>query len=93
MKRCPTCERTFEDEMLTVCPDDGAMLVSPVSANVDLGGKATWSASVDQIPELQKYVAATTVAPRTRKVWPIVAAVAALLLLGAVVLIAIIKMR
>jgi hypothetical protein len=103
MKRCPTCERTFEDETLRFCPDDGAELVSPIVTNSDpqtvpayggLGGKATWSASADQIPELQKYMATTTIAPKTRKVWPwIVGVVAMLLLLGALLLIAVSKMR
>ena len=96
MKRCPTCERTFEGETLTSCPDDGAKLVSPVLTNIDpqtvpayvgLGGKATWSASADQIPELQKYVAAQTPAPKPRRVWLwVIAALAVFIIFIAVLL-------
>lgn len=37
MRRCPTCNRTFEDETLTYCTDDGTPLTSdaPSSASSD----------------------------------------------------------
>jgi hypothetical protein len=37
MKRCPTCNRTFDDEYLSYCTTDGTVLVSDdVSANLEL---------------------------------------------------------
>jgi len=85
VKQCPTCKRSFDDP-LTFCPDDGTSLsdVQPAS----FGGKATWSASQDQIPELQKYIAAATNPTKQRKATPwLIAALAILILLALVVVI------
>src|SRR5712691_5846771 len=89
MKRCTTCNRTFDDDTLTVCVDDGSALVGarevPTTQGYSgLGGKATWSPSQDQIAEIQQYVAATT--KSRRKVWPwvVVAVVVLLILIGLV---------
>lgn len=85
MKRCPTCNRAFEDEALRVCPDDGSVLSGtreiPAAQGYDeFGGKATWNPSQDQIAEIQQYVATMT-KPR-RKTWPwIVVAVVVLFIL------------
>src|ERR1700694_2418414 len=84
MKRCPTCNRTFDDDKLTVCVDDGSALVRarevPTTQGYSgLGGKATWNPSPDQISEIQKYVA-TAAKPR-RKIWPWVVMVIVVLLI------------
>jgi predicted N-formylglutamate amidohydrolase len=73
MKRCPTCNRTFDDDTLMVCPDDGSALpgareMPATQGYAAFGGKATWNPSPDQIAEIQQYVAANT-KPR-RKTWP-----------------------
>ena len=92
MKRCPTCNHTFDDETLTLCPDDSSALASESAAPPSeggqsdlpgaqgyggLGSKATWSASQDQVPGLQQYIAAQA-KPR-RRIWPWVVGVLALL--------------
>ena len=99
MKRCPTCQRAFDDDMLSVCPDDGSALagapevLAPQSDNL-LGGKATWNPSQDQVAEIQKTVAAITTTARARKTSPwLVAAVAILILLGVAWLIAFVALR
>lgn len=83
MKRCPICSRTFDDDRLTVCPDDGRALAGvremPTTQGYGaLGGKATWNPSQDQIAEIQQYVAATT--KPGRRIWPWVVAIGAVLL-------------
>jgi len=107
MKRCPTCKRTFEDDSLAYCLDDGTPLIAegppapsseetivtpsspgtggsrdlPPTQYAQLGGKATVSASADQIP-LPSYAPA----PRKRPVWPwVVGGLAALFLIGIVI--------
>jgi len=92
MKRCPTCNRTFDDDTLMVCLDDGSALVDARESTTTqtygaLGGKATWSPSQDQIAEIQQYVAAAT-KPR-RRIWPwiVVTAVVLFILIGFVVII------
>jgi hypothetical protein len=89
MKQCTTCNRVFDDETLSVCPDDGSTLVSvretPTTQGFDaLGGKATWSPSQDQIAEIQQYV--TTTKQPQRKIWPwvVVAIVVLFILIGCV---------
>ena len=65
-------------------PPAGRRETQPVREDGGLGGKATWSASPDQIPELQKYIASVIPGPKPRKVWPwIVAVLAIFILLGA----------
>ena len=52
-----------------------------------LGSKATWSASVDQIPELQKYIASATPHAQQRKGWQwLVVALAIVILLVFIIL-------
>ncbi len=84
MKRCPTCNRTFDDDAVTVCPDDGSALSGAREAPATqgytgLGGKATWNPSQDQIAEIQQYVATTT--KSQRKIWPWVVVVVVILLI------------
>jgi hypothetical protein len=85
MKRCLSCNRAFDDDMLTVCPDDGNALSgareNPTTQGYGaLGGKATWNPSQDQLAEIQQTVAAIT--KRRRKSWPwVVVAIAVLLIL------------
>ena len=87
MKRCPTCNRAFADNTLTVCPDDGSALtgereVPTTQSDGELGGKATWNPSPDQLAEIQQTVAAIN-KPR-RKTWPgvVIAIVVLLILIG-----------
>ena len=89
MRRCPTCERAFDDDTLAVCPDDGSALTQgregpTTQSDSGLGGKATWNPSQDQLAEIQQTVAAMT-RPR-RKSWPwvVVAIVVLLILIGLV---------
>src|SRR5260370_33433043 len=87
MKRCPTCNRALDNDTLTVCPDDGSALtgereVPTTQSDGELGGKATWNPSPDQLAEIQQTVAAIT-KPR-RKTWPgvAIAIVVLLILIG-----------
>jgi len=87
MKRCPTCNRAFADNTLTVCPNDGSSLtagreVPTTQSDGELGGKATWTPSPDQLAEIQQTVTAIN-KPR-RKTWPgvVIAIVVLLLLIG-----------
>jgi hypothetical protein len=92
MKRCPTCNREFDDDTLSMCVDDGSPLIRDIPGTpkpefpatqgyTGLGGKATWSASQDDIPALQQYLA-TTAGPRKRWPW-LIAIVGALLVIVA----------
>ena len=89
MKRCPTCNRAFDDDTLTVCPDDGNTLASLVEApgppsDGGLAGKATWNPTQDQLAEIQQTVAAITKAERKSWPWVVVAIVVLLILIGVV---------
>ena len=89
MKRCPTCKRAFDNDTLTVCPDDGSGLTdaSEVPApQIDsgIGGKATWNPSQDQLAEIQQTVAAITKPKRKSGLWVVVAIVVLLILIGLV---------
>ena len=89
MKRCPTCNRAFDDDTLAVCPDDGSAFVgaSEVPATQigsGLGGKATWNPSQDQIAEIQQYLGTTTKPPRETWPWVVVVIVVLLILIGVV---------
>ena len=73
--------------MLTVCPDDGSALtgereVPTTQSDGELGGKATWNPSPDQLAEIQQTVAAIT--KSRRKTWPgvVIAVVVLLILIG-----------
>jgi hypothetical protein len=99
MRSCPTCNRAFDDDELTVCPDDGSALAGApelptTESDSGLGGKATWNPSQDQLAEIQQSVAAITTTDRPRKTSPwLVAAVAILILLGVAWLIAFVALR
>ena len=95
MKRCPTCKREFEDSV-TYCLDDGSPLASesrpdspsprgrdiPTTQYGQLGGKATVSGSVADLPALPSYAAT----PAKRRVWPwVVVGLAILFLFGIVI--------
>jgi len=87
LKSCPTCERSFADDTLAVCPDDGSALADAPEAPATqayggLGGKATWNPSQDQLAEIQQTVAAITKPGRKSWPWVIVAIVALLILIG-----------
>src|SRR5258707_516296 len=87
MKSCPACKRTFDDDTLTVCPDDGSALASVPEVGAPeidsgLGGKATWNPSQDQLAEIQQTVAAITKPERKSWLWVIVAVVGLLILIG-----------
>ena len=87
MKSCPTCKREFDDDAITVCPDDGSALtgtaeVPATEGDSGFGGKATWNPSQDQLAEIQKTVAAITKPKRQSWLWIIVAIVVILILIG-----------
>ncbi len=87
MKRCPTCNRAFDDNTLTVCPDDGSTLtgereVPTTQSDGELGGKATWNPSPDQLAEIQQTVAAITKPRRKTWLWVVIAIVVLLILIG-----------
>jgi hypothetical protein len=87
MKRCPTCRRSFDDNTLTVCPDDGSALAGAPEAPATqgdggLGGKATWNPSPDQLAEIQQTMAAITKPRRKSSPWVIVAIVVLFILIG-----------
>lgn len=89
MKRCPTCNRAFDDDTLTVCPDDGSAWADAPEAPATrayrgLSGKATWNPSQDQIAEIQQYLGATTKPPRKTWPWVVVLIVVLLILIGVV---------
>src|SRR5258706_16270631 len=89
MKHCPTCKRAFDDDTVTVCPDDGSALVGAPDASAPqtdsgLGGKATWNPSQDQLAEIQKTVAAIAKPKRQSWPWVVVAIVVLLILIGVV---------
>lgn len=89
MKRCPTCSRTFDDDGLTVCPDDGSALSGtremPTAQGYGaLGGKATWNPSQDQIAEIQQHVAARTKPSRKTWAWIVVVILVLFILIGLV---------
>ena len=89
MKRCPTCKREFNDDAITVCPDDGSTLAGPggvpaTEGDRGLGGKATWNPSQDQLAEIQRTVAAITKPKPKSRLWIVVAIVVLLILIGLV---------
>src|SRR5260370_39270433 len=97
MKRCPTCNREFNDDTLIMSVDDGSPLIKEIngvpkrefpssSGYTGLGGKATWSASQDDIPAIEQYLATTT--KRPRKSWPwVIAIVGGLLVIMALIVV------
>jgi hypothetical protein len=97
MKRCPTCDRTFEDT-LSFCLEDGTPLV-PASSGPD--SEATLVSPKSDLPPTQAYspmpagsawpYQARSPYPATpspqRKVWPWVLAVAAVFLIGVIAIV------
>jgi hypothetical protein len=86
MRRCPTCNRAFDDDLLIVCPDDGRALAGPRETTTQgydaLAGKATWNPSQDQIAEIQQYVATATKPQHRIWPWVVVAVVILVILIG-----------
>jgi hypothetical protein len=74
MKRCPTCSRTYTDDTLRFCLEDGTPLAAEAPATVPYGAPAApvYAAPPAWTP--------TALPPRKRKVWPWV--LGALLLIG-----------
>lgn len=92
MKRCPTCNRTYTDEHLSFCIDDGTPLV-PVNAGVD--ADAGSESGSREIPRTEAFGASDWTGPaytppsyvppgsgEKRKVWPWVVGIFAILLVG-----------
>jgi len=62
MKRCPTCKRSYDDETLTFCLDDGAPLVRDSASRADFqetlvtpSPSAPPRESTDDLPSAQSY--------------------------------------
>src|SRR5438477_8921621 len=108
MKRCPTCKRTFEDDTLSYCLDDGTPLVAATRPDSEetlvLPSRSDRGA---RIPDTQPYNQPSerstlasdprqpsmppqyaTASPQ-RSVWPWLLAIAAVLLLGFGVIVAV----
>ncbi len=85
MKRCPTCNRSYTDENLSFCIDDGTPLVPVAPATDASRGRTTnddtpsWKAPAYQPPsDIQP-------APsERRRVWPWVVGIFSIFLLGAI---------
>jgi hypothetical protein len=92
MKRCPTCNRTFDDEVLTVCPDDGSGLTGERQTRTQgfdaLGGKGTWNPSQEQIAEIKDAVGEVTKPQRRVWLWFVIAVIVLIILIGLGVIIA-----
>lgn len=105
MKRCPTCQRTFEDDSLTYCLDDGTPLVSEASSDSEPtlvspspGGRELQPTQYEQLPGKAtvtasgyepSLVSSFGAAPK-RRVWPWVVAGLGVLFFFALVIIAVI---
>jgi len=108
MKRCPTCKRTFDDDTLSFCLDDGTPLVA--ATRPDSEETLVLPSSSDRgarIPDTQPYNQPSgrstlageprqpamplqyATAPPQRSVWPWLLAIAAVLLLGFGVIVAV----
>src|SRR5689334_8066086 len=97
MKRCPTCNRTFED-VLSFCLEDGTPLM-PAGSSPD--SEATLVTPKSDLPPTQAYNPMPggsrlpyqpsppypAAEPQRRKVWPWLLAVAAVFLLGVVAIV------
>lgn len=101
MKTCPTCNRTYNDDTLSFCLHDGAILMSgaadpqatqriPVppktdpQASNDIYTAPTWSPPPPQAPASQLQYGAWAEPQKrgNRKLWAVIAAAAAVLLLA-----------
>ena len=88
MKRCPTCNRTFTDQSLSFCTEDGTPLVTDIALDSDpeatiVGSGARATGNQSKTPP---YQAPAQLAPlpdvRERRVWPWVVGITVLLLIG-----------
>jgi len=80
MKRCPTCNKTFSDQNLSYCLDDGTPLVAVSSDDAELrsaGPTGGWRSPDYQTPS---YVPPGT--GEKRKTWPWIAGLIGLLVLA-----------
>lgn len=82
MKKCPKCSRTYGDDTLRFCLDDGSALMVPAAAEptirISSRGKTTPRTEVLPIPKSST--------PPTRSVVPWVVAGAAIVVAGAVIM-------
>ena len=80
MKRCPTCNKTFSDQNLSYCIDDGTPLLDIPEddelTEVQPNSPATYAPPAYQPPSY-----AAPVAGKKRRVWPWLVGIGALLLL------------
>jgi len=69
MKRCPTCKRTFEDDSLAFCLDDGSPLVAETGPDSQ---PTLVSPAPSPLPTQSQYPPAvpSVAAPPKRHVWP-----------------------
>ena len=73
MKRCPTCKRTFEDDSLAYCLDDGSPLVAETRSDSDPTLVSPSPPPVQQAPtQFAQYdpVVSSFGATPKRRVWP-----------------------
>src|ERR1041384_7821644 len=103
MKRCTTCQRTFEDNTLAFCLDDGTPLVVDESADESTvvmpstHSRELASTQYGELPGKATVTASnfeipqtTYSAPPQRRMWPWVVGVLALFFLLIVVIVAVI---
>ena len=65
MKRCPTCNRTFTDDALSFCLDDGAPLltISDVPSSFDPGATMRYTEARDTASPPEVYRSGASPAP------------------------------
>ena len=80
MKRCPTCNKTFTDQNLSYCIDDGTPLVSVYDDDDELTevGRGSWAPPAYQAPS---YTPPGSSEPR-RRTWPWVVGIIGVLVLA-----------
>jgi Domain of unknown function (DUF4440) len=100
MKRCPTCQRTYDDDTLSFCLEDGTPLAREASARPDSeatlvtpsprppGEFAVGPTVVAVPPQVPPLYPVPGGPPTQRKVWPWVLAIGGVLFLGLVVIVA-----
>jgi hypothetical protein len=65
MKNCPTCNRTYDDETLTFCLEDGVRLSSPYDPRATLPGPATRATDPPRTEILPPHLAPGNQGPAT----------------------------
>lgn len=80
MKRCPTCNKTFSDENLSFCIDDGTPLIT-LPDDEDLTDVRPNAANSYSPPAYQPPSYAAPESAKQRKVWPWVVGIVSLLVL------------